>query len=97
MTQTLDNVYSFQSDGVWYEHENESKARGQPQRVKPRTATKKSQGNSAKDGPRLKTWDEVEEYMAKHLKPVGHGPKGQPIYDYKEAAKLNIHYPDDPD
>jgi hypothetical protein len=60
------------------------------------TGTRKAARRS-KDGPRLKNWDEVEEYMAKHLKPVGFGPKGQPIYDYAEAAKLNIHYPDDPD
>lgn len=38
----------------------------------------------------LKNWDEVSAYLAKKLKPVGHGPKGQPIYDDDEVKALNI-------
>ena len=45
---------------------------------------------------KLNTWQEVAEYKAKHLKPRGYGPKGQPIYDFDEVCKLNIRYPDEP-
>ncbi|MCZ7648380.1 MAG: hypothetical protein M5U26_24495 [Planctomycetota bacterium] len=38
----------------------------------------------------LKNWDEVAAYLAKKLKPVGQGPKGQPIYDDDEVKALNI-------
>ncbi len=43
---------------------------------------------------RLRTWDEYSAYLAKHLKPVRRGPKGQPIYDAKEVSALNIIPPD---
>ncbi len=43
---------------------------------------------------RLRTWDEYSAYLAEHLKPVRRGPKGQPIYDAKEVAALNIILPD---
>jgi len=44
---------------------------------------------------KLLTWEEVEQYKAKHLKPRGFGPKGRPIYDFDEVCKLNIEYPDE--
>jgi hypothetical protein len=44
---------------------------------------------------KLRTWDEVEQYKAKQLKPRGYGPKGCPIYDFDEVCKLNIEYPDE--
>lgn len=49
---------------------------------------------AAKTKVALKTWDAVARYKAKHLKPVGRGPKGQPIYAYDEVAALDIQYPD---
>lgn len=36
------------------------------------------------------TWDEWAAYKAKHLVPVGHGPKGQPIYDHEQALLQSI-------
>ena len=44
---------------------------------------------------KLRTWEEVEHYKAKHLKARGHGPKGRPIYDFEEVCNLNIEYPDE--
>jgi hypothetical protein len=51
---------------------------------------------NATDGPpvRLKSWSELEEDLAKHLKPVRRGPKGQPIYAQKDLEALNIILPD---
>jgi hypothetical protein len=43
----------------------------------------------------LKTRQEAREYLAKHLKPVGHGPKGQPLYAKKDIDSLNIILPED--
>jgi len=43
----------------------------------------------------LRTRKEVREYLAAHLTPVSHGPKGQPIYAHEDLQKLNvILYPD---
>ena len=44
---------------------------------------------------RLKTHEEVEEYLARHLRPVRFGPKGQPIYALKDMEALNVIFPDD--
>ena len=44
---------------------------------------------------KLKDWDAVARYKAEHLKPVGRGPKGQPIYAYDDVKALNIQYPDE--
>jgi hypothetical protein len=44
---------------------------------------------------KLRTWDEVEQYKADHLKPRGYGPKGRYIYDFDEVCELNIEYPDE--
>lgn len=41
---------------------------------------------------KLKTWDEVEAFQAKHLKPAGHSPKGHPIYNASEMAELRLKY-----
>ncbi len=43
----------------------------------------------------LKTRREAREYLAKHLKPVGFGPKGQPLYAKKDIDSLNIILPED--
>ena len=43
----------------------------------------------------LKTWDEVRDYFAIHLKPIAHGPKGQPIYSHIDIRKLNVQLPED--
>lgn len=65
------------------------------------TMTKKPARTARAKGPDngppvlLKTPAEVREYLAKHLKPVRYGPKGQPIYSHEERMKLNaIFYPD---
>jgi len=57
-------------------------------------ATRKP-GRLASPPVRLKDWDEVARYKASHLKPVGRGPKGQPIYAYADVKALNIQYPDE--
>jgi len=44
---------------------------------------------------RLKTRQEERDYLAKHLKPVGYGPKGQPLYAKEDIDALNIILPDD--
>jgi uncharacterized OB-fold protein len=44
---------------------------------------------------RLKTREEVSTYLAKHLKPVRFGPKGQPIYALKDIENLNVLFPED--
>ena len=44
---------------------------------------------------RLKTRKEEREYLAKHLTPVGFGPKGQPLYAKEDIDALNIILPDD--
>ena len=48
---------------------------------------------------RLKSWDEAEEVLRKHLKPTHHGPKGQPVYSLTEIhellERLNIRFPED--
>ena len=38
----------------------------------------------------VKNWDDMAAYLAKKLKPVAKGPKGQPIYDDREVRALNI-------
>ena len=38
----------------------------------------------------VKSWDAMAAYLAKKLKPVARGPKGQPIYDDEEVKALNI-------
>ena len=43
----------------------------------------------------LKTWKEMREYFAAHLKPVGFMPKGQPIYINEDIKKLNVLLPDE--
>ena len=43
---------------------------------------------------RLRNWDEYNAYLAKQLKPVSRGPKGQPIYSIEQVAALNIIPPD---
>jgi hypothetical protein len=43
----------------------------------------------------LKTRKEVSEYLAKHLKPVDFGPKGQPIYAMADLENLNVVFPED--
>ena len=55
-----------------------------------------SKAKSGKDAApiKLKTWTELREYLAKHLTPVRHGPKGQPIYAQKDLETLNIILPD---
>jgi hypothetical protein len=50
---------------------------------------------TARSPHRPKDWDEVAALKAKHLKPVAHGPKGQPIYAYHDVAKLDVAYPDE--
>ena len=48
------------------------------------------------DAPlRLKTLDEASAYLAKHLTPVGHNPRGYPIYAKKDIDALNIILPED--
>lgn len=42
---------------------------------------------------KCKTWKEVHDIQEKYLKPVRYGPKGQPIYNWNELAKLVI-FPD---
>jgi hypothetical protein len=42
----------------------------------------------------LKDWNAVSAYLAKKLKPVSWGPKGQPIYDDEEVKALNIQLAD---
>lgn len=44
---------------------------------------------------RLKTRQEERDYLALHLKPVGYGPKGQPLYAKDDIDALNIILPDD--
>lgn len=44
---------------------------------------------------RLLTRKEEREYLAKHLKPVGFGPKGQPLYAKEDIDALNVILPDD--
>lgn len=38
----------------------------------------------------LKDLDQFAKYLAAHLKPVAHGPNGQPIYDDDEVKALNV-------
>ncbi|MCY3019379.1 MAG: hypothetical protein NTW87_10190 [Planctomycetota bacterium] len=52
---------------------------------------------AAKPALRPRDWDAVARLKAKHLKPAGRGPKGQPIYAYGDIAKLDIAYPDEKD
>ena len=44
---------------------------------------------------RLKTREEATEYLARHLTPVGHSPRGFPIYAKKDIDALNIVLPED--
>ena len=46
---------------------------------------------------RLRTPDEAEEYLRKHLTPVRYGPNGQPIYAMKDLERLNVIFPEDND
>ncbi len=62
---------------------------------KPGSATAKTDKTVAAPPVRLKTWSELREYLAKHLKPVRRGPKGQPIYAQKDLESLNIIWPDE--
>ena len=57
---------------------------------------KKPRAEKAKESPlRLKTRAEAREYLSKHLMPVDHGPKGQPIYSLEEIQALNVIFPED--
>ena len=58
-------------------------------------SSKPAKARARKKPLKLKDWDEVRAYFAKHLKPVGHGPKGQPFYAHEELKKLDIIYPDE--
>ena len=44
---------------------------------------------------RLTTRKAEREYLALHLKPVGYGPKGQPLYAKEDIDALNVILPDD--
>lgn len=44
---------------------------------------------------RFKTLDEASAYLAKHLTPVGHNPRGYPVYAKKDIDALNIILPED--
>ena len=44
---------------------------------------------------RLKTRQEERDYLAKHLKPVGYGPRGQPLFAKEDIDALNVILPDD--
>lgn len=49
-------------------------------------------------GPvKLRTRQEASDYLAKHVKPVGHSPNGRPIYNYDDLKRLDIQYPDQKD
>ena len=48
-----------------------------------------------KSSVKLKTWAEYRQYLATHLTPSSYGPKGQPIYNAEDVAKLDIQYPDE--
>ena len=50
---------------------------------------------SGREPLRLKTTEEVREYLARHLTPVRLGPKGQPIYALEDLASLNVIFPED--
>jgi hypothetical protein len=52
---------------------------------------------SSSPRPRIvfKTWDDAMDYFAIHLKPIGHGPKGQAIYSRKDMDALNVQLPVD--
>jgi len=54
------------------------------------SAAKPSESSSSNKPVILKDWNEMARYLAKKLKPVAHGPKGQPIYDDEEVKALNI-------
>jgi hypothetical protein len=62
---------------------------------KPNNARAKLDESGAGAPVRLKTWSELREYLAKHLKLVRRGPKGQPIYAQKDLESLNIILPDE--
>ncbi len=57
-------------------------------------ATKASKSKSGEGPVHLKTWDEVDAYYKKHLKPIRLGPKGQPIYRHEDVMALNVILPD---
>ena len=62
-----------------------------------KTPTPAQPAKAVDAGPpvRMKTWSELSAYLAKHLKPVRRGPKGQPIYSHEEMESLNIIWPDE--
>jgi hypothetical protein len=43
----------------------------------------------------LKSWREAGAYFKKHLIPVRHGPKGQPIYSRADIDALDVILPEE--
>ena len=43
----------------------------------------------------LKTWSEAQAYFKKHLTPIRHGPKGQPLYALEDIEALNVILPEE--
>ncbi|MCY3020047.1 MAG: hypothetical protein NTW87_13600 [Planctomycetota bacterium] len=41
----------------------------------------------------LRSREEASAYIAKHAKPIGHSPKGRPIYGYADLKRLDVQYP----
>ena len=40
----------------------------------------------------LRTPDEADAYIRKHLKPAGYSPSGLPFYRYEDLKKLDIRF-----
>lgn len=55
----------------------------------------RSNKSPSKPPLKLKTWKEVREYYAAHLKPVAFNARGGPVYDIEDIKRLNVLLPDE--